>query len=160
MRVYILRHADAQPKAPGGTDAQRALSPGGVAQAQRLARDFADACRRGDAPFDVPPRFVISSPAERARVTAVTVAAAFGLTPHCDDDLSCDGPADGPVRVLQRWFDAAPAPVLLVGHNPTCAVLAGDWGGVPSVRTAELIAFEVEARGVELRGRELGRLVP
>ena len=106
MRIYLLRHGKTE--VGSGSDAQRQLTPAGVARMQTAARVMAR--------LNIRPARIYSSPRVRARQTADMVAAAL----------------DSKVEVraaLDYGFSAADLPALLaslppgsdllcVGHNP------------------------------------------
>jgi phosphohistidine phosphatase len=102
MDLILWRHADA---APGDPDAERALSPKGEKQAQRmadwLATHLPDDCR------------IIVSPAVRTRQTVEPLGRAYTVEPAL---LSGSEPED--VLRAAGWPDAG-GTVLVVGHQPT-----------------------------------------
>ncbi len=121
MRTLVLiRHATAE-SSSGGADRERALSPVGMDQAERLGHLLVGRVRRADRG--------LSSDARRARQTlrqiarTIDVAAADAL-----DELYLCGPGD----ILKLVHDLTPnaRTVLLVAHEPavsaTASMLAGD----------------------------------
>ncbi len=140
MRTLVLvRHATAKPSSSAG-DRERALSPAGMDQAERLGHLLVGRVRRVDR--------ALSSDARRARQTlrqiarTIDVAAADAL-----DELYMCGPGD----MLQLVHDLTPSAttVLVVGHEPavsaTAWMLAGDSrerelmaGGVPTATAVVL----------------------
>jgi phosphohistidine phosphatase SixA len=104
--IVILRHAQAHPAANGGKDADRELTAHGRAEAQAVARWFAE---HGLA-FDQ----VLCSPAARARQTAALALGEAGA-PQLDARIYEATPG-----TLIGLLDEARGAgrVLLVGHNP------------------------------------------
>lgn len=122
MRIYVLRHAHADPAGPHRPDADRTLSIRGEAWARRLAKDFAAGI------FGPPPARILASPARRTLQTAEAIATelAAPLTP--DTRLGLRAELEDLVqlaRELACGLDRSPA--LLVGHNPTVSEAAVFW---------------------------------
>lgn len=109
MDLILWRHADAEPEGEGG-DLQRALTPRGERQAERMAewlnRRLAASTR------------VLASPALRCRQTAGALAR--GCT-----TVAALAPGASAEEVLHAagWPGAA-EPVLIVGHQPTLGSVA------------------------------------
>jgi phosphohistidine phosphatase len=119
MRIYLLRHAIAEPRDPRRypLDSERPLTPAGAKKMQRAARGL----RGLDGRFDL----VLTSPLVRARQTAAIVAAAYRPRPSLRAlrPLSPGGGAGGVFAALASI--PADASVLLVGHEPDLSSLAG-----------------------------------
>lgn len=115
--LLLIRHAEAGPTPPGGTDHERPLAPFGLAQAERLGRLIAG----GALPA---PAIVLTSDAERARQTWAAAAAAAGLAVevHPAADLY-GGDVDDLIEALRALPDAA-ASAALVAHSPEVPLLA------------------------------------
>ncbi|MGA7982533.1 MAG: histidine phosphatase family protein [Chromatiaceae bacterium] len=121
--LLILRHAKSDWNSDGSNDFQRPLAKRGKKDAPRVGEWL---YREG-----LVPDFVISSPAERAKQTAVKVCKSLDFKKKqivWDDAIYA---ADAPelLQVLARC-PAAASTVLLVGHNPgledLVKFLAGD----------------------------------
>ena len=109
-RLWLIRHAEAEPASPGQSDFDRDLSPKGQRQCRALGRWLVE--RIGE---DLPT--ILVSPALRTRETA-RLALAGRL------------PAGGPgIATEPRIWEARPeellalineyaGPLLLIGHNP------------------------------------------
>lgn len=118
MRIYLLRHGDAEPAAAGQADAGRRLTAQGRRQSARVGAALRVL---GDAPA-----LVLTSPLPRARETAALAVEAMAGKRRRP-----------PIRVLDRLapgayagdvLDAIPADtpsVMLVGHQPTLGALVG-----------------------------------
>lgn len=110
MDLILWRHAEAFEMREVQDDLDRALTPKGERQAQRMGawlnRQLPSSAR------------VLVSPARRAQQTAAALDRKFktvpGLAPGATVDLVLD---------LARWPDAR-EPVLIVGHQPTLGLVA------------------------------------
>jgi phosphohistidine phosphatase SixA len=112
--LILLRHAKAEPLAPGGTDFERRLTTQGEHDAERIGTLLAEAGAK--------PTRALSSPAPRAQATAERALAALGKAPLETDPEIFDATPSALLEVLARHRDAAQ--VLLVGHNPGISELA------------------------------------
>lgn len=138
MKLYLLRHAEAEDDAP--SDAARRLTPRGVEQA-RVAGRF---CAR----TGIEPELVLYSPFIRAEQTARTFAE--GWPPDARTLQPAPFAASGmdPATALRelRAFERF-ASVMLVGHQPDVGLLAAsllglrDAGNLP-VGKATLIGLQ------------------
>lgn len=134
--LILLRHAHAEPAAPGQPDVDRPLSPQGLAEAEAVGRWLA-------AQGLVPDR-ILCSPARRARETLEAVLEAIGYVEQ---------------RLEERIYEATPGTLaeladanreaerlLLVGHNPGLERLSallysgqtGEYRGMPTSSVAVL----------------------
>lgn len=132
MRLYLLRHGEAEPY---GTvsDAERRLVPVGVAAVKRQ-RSWLE-------PVDG----FFCSPYQRARQTAELIRATVGgQQPTLDQRLTPDCPVQA---VLDLLNDAQGERLLLVGHNPLLSLLAntllGDRNAL-ALPTAGLVCLEAD----------------
>lgn len=132
MRLYLLRHGEAEPYGRG-PDAERSLVEAGR-RAVRQKR-----------PRLEPVEAFYCSPYRRARQTAEIVQPAVGhLEPRLDDRLTPDQPVEGVLALLQS-LDVESC--LIVGHNPllsqTASVLVGERHGM-TLPTAGLVCLQAE----------------
>lgn len=137
MKLYLLRHADAETEA--ATDAERALSEKGKAQANRVA----EFCERQD----VKPAVIIASPLRRAQQTAKVLAEKLGIELETAPWLACGAT---PVGTLRQLSGRKHPSVMLVGHEPDLGLLVGHLlgigkGGAVHVRKASLFLLEIAA---------------
>ena len=146
MRTLILlRHAHAEPAAPGQADVDRPLSPEGLAEAEAAGRWLAE--------HGLVPDQVLCSPARRTRET---LEAVLGVAGFVEQRLE-DGIYEATPGALAALADAHRdvERLMLVGHNPGLERLlallhsgqSGDYRGMPpgSVAVLELPAeAEVE----------------
>jgi phosphohistidine phosphatase len=135
MDLILWRHAEALEMREVQEDLDRALTPKGERQAQRLAswlnRQLPSSTR------------VLVSPARRAQQTAAALERKFKTVPALAPDTTVEA-----LLHAVRWPDAR-EPVLVVGHQPTLGLAA-----------AYLISGQPQAWAVRkgaawwLRGRE------
>jgi len=116
-RIYLLRHAEAQP--PGNApdrDIDRSLSDRGHRDAARVGRHAAVCGWEPDR--------ILCSEAVRARQTAEALAAAWARAPPIEADPALyQAGAQGLLEYL-RSLPETEACVLLVGHNPSVQEVA------------------------------------
>lgn len=115
--LLLLRHAEAQPVAPGQIDFDRPLTAHGRTQALAVAPRLHDA--------GLSPEALLASPSLRTRQTATLVAGQLQPVPAVsyDAELYPGAPASL-LLALQRCDDAVQT-LLAVGHNPGLSALAG-----------------------------------
>ena len=142
MRTLILlRHAHAEPAAPGQADADRALSAEGLAEA--------DAAGRWLAEHALVPDRVLCSPAARTRET-LAVLGDLGVVEVREEPSIYEASPGTLAALADAHADAAC--LLIVGHNPGLEQLAallysgqsGDHRGMPPGAVA-VLAFPMEA---------------
>ena len=125
MRIYLVRHGDAEPAAAGQADAGRRLTAQGRRQSARVGAALRVL---GDAPA-----LVLTSPLPRARETAeLAVEALAGRQRRPPPLRVLDQLASGayPGEVLAAVPADQPS-VMLVGHQPTLGALLGVLIGGP-----------------------------
>lgn len=107
MDLILWRHAEAE---PGEPDLGRRLTAKGIQQAERMAEWL-------DRHLPATTR-ILSSPADRAQQTALTLKRKFRVDPEIS-------PGASPAALLAAagWPDAH-EPVLVVGHQPTLGEVA------------------------------------
>lgn len=115
MRVYILRHGEAESVKPGHADAQRQLTAEGSGAVRRVAQAARSAGAR--------PALILVSPYQRALETAELAASELGGVAMLPVDQL--GPAGHPRLVWEelRLHEAEPE-LLLASHEPLCGDLA------------------------------------
>ena len=113
-RLVVMRHAKAEPSGP--TDLERELTPGGRADGAEAGAWLASQ--------DIVPDCAVVSAATRTRQTwaVVSEGAGWDLEPTFDHGLYAADP-DTALDVL-RALDDGCATAVVIGHNPTMAVLA------------------------------------
>ena len=132
-RLVLMRHAPAE---SGGNDRQRELSAAGVAAARQVGVWLAAQQLFPDA--------VLVSSALRARRTFEAVAQGAGWELEADfDDGIYEGGADTMLDLLHE-VEPEVGTLLLVGHNPTVALVAAlldDGEGDPDAELAMASGF-------------------
>ncbi len=134
--LILLRHAHAEPAAPGLDDIDRPLSLRGQAEAEAAGRWLRD---QGLAPDRV-----ICSPARRTRETIEQVLGVLGFVEVRQDPRVYDATPGTLMQVADDHRELAR--VLLVGHNPgfeqmaalLCSGQSGEFRGMPAGAVAVL----------------------
>ena len=119
MRVFLVRHAEAEPGNTDEPDELRRLTARGREQAHELGKRFAAEAER--------PEAVLCSPLVRARETADKIAKQLDLDAEPDDRL-------GPGCEVDALTDAVTgrgATVVAVAHQPDCGRIAAALTGGP-----------------------------
>ena len=111
MDLILWRHAEALEMREVQDDLDRALTPKGERQAQRMA-----AWLNKQLPSSTR---VLVSPARRAQQTAAALDRKFKTVPALAPDATVEG-----VLHAVRWPDAR-EPVLVIGHQPTLGLVTG-----------------------------------
>jgi phosphohistidine phosphatase SixA len=127
--LILLRHAHAEPAAPGQADLDRPLSPEGLAEA--------DAAGRWLAEHHLIPDCVLCSPARRTRETLEAVLGALGYVDQRLEDRIYEATPGTLAALADSHRDIGR--LLIVGHNPGIEQLAalmhsgqsGDYRGMP-----------------------------
>jgi phosphohistidine phosphatase len=109
MDIYLLRHGDAADPPPGGSDADRELTPKGHKQSEKVAKWLAA--------HKIILDYIVSSTRKRAYQTAKPVAEALGM------EIITDGRVSGGRLTVEALADlveelGVEKSVLLVGHEP------------------------------------------
>jgi phosphohistidine phosphatase len=156
MKLYIVRHAEAEERGPGMKDFDRALTLRGVKQAKALGR----ALERAEEPMTQRPELVLSSPAVRAVQTATLIAAALKMQISIDARIGLEAGVSDAAELVRSLVDREATCVLVVGHNPTLEDLAAMLGAGTGLKKAELVAVKVEAKGKVLVGKNACRTRP
>lgn len=131
--VMILRHAHAEPSAPGGGDFERPLSSVGGEEADAVGRWLLE--------HEVKFTQVLSSPATRARQTAERALAIAGGPAIAFEPHIYEATPGTLIALLDRAAGAGCT--LLVGHNPGLE---------------QLVALLLEGRSDDYRGLPPGGL--
>jgi phosphohistidine phosphatase len=146
MKIYILRHAEAELRGPGVAEADRKLTPEGKRELRpvlRLAREAG-----------VAPEAILTSPWTRALETATAANQAFGGLQLIETKalLPDVQPAQiwGEIRSLRPLKE-----IMVVGHEPHLSRLAGFLLEAPvaiDMKKAAIIRIDVEEREGPPRG--------
>jgi phosphohistidine phosphatase len=159
MRLYIVRHAIAEPHGtPGIQDDDRPLTEEGI----KKMRQAAEGLRR----LDYIPELILSSPLIRARQTADILLEALGK----GIELKIL-PALAPSGTRQDLYQSIVSnekkrnSLMLVGHQPSLGEIAGEIiGGSPEcyieLKKGGACAIELEGSAVPPRGSMIALLTP
>ena len=131
MRLYLVRHAEAE---PGEPDELRKLTPEGREQARALGRRLrAEGAR---------PATILTSPLLRARETGGELARALEVEAEPDERLAPGATADDVRAAVAGRGDE----VVVVGHQPDCSQIAAALTGGPEPRfpAGGLVVLEIE----------------
>ncbi|MGH6827992.1 MAG: SixA phosphatase family protein [Rhizomicrobium sp.] len=115
-RLYILRHAKAQKAGPGQDDHARALTTGGIAEAEAMGRLLRKSGAR-------PERALISTSA-RTVATANLVLGNLKPVPRADYREELYLAPAGRIITMLRRLPATLGAAMVVGHNPGLEELA------------------------------------
>jgi phosphohistidine phosphatase len=110
MDLILWRHAEAFEAEDAGDDLERALTPKGERQAQRMAEWLNQRLAHSTR--------ILVSPARRCQQTARALGKKFKTL----QELAPDGNGEGLLKAA-RWPDTS-EPVLIVGHQPTLGFVA------------------------------------
>lgn len=151
MKIYLLRHADAE--GARTTDAARELTGLGFEQAKAAGRF----CLRSG----ITPALILTSPYRRARQTAECVGEALGIEPQNAAFLTSGMEPETGLAELQAYQQLSE--VMIVGHQPDLSLLAAALLGLEdaenlAVGKASLMC--IEAGRVGLREGTLRFFVP
>jgi phosphohistidine phosphatase len=119
VRVYLVRHAEAE---PGEPDELRRLSPEGKRQARELGEQL-----RGEG---LKPNAILTSPLLRARETGDELAMALGRNPETDERLAPGATVDG----LRAAVSERGENVVAIGHQPDLGEIVAALTGEPEPR--------------------------
>ncbi|WP_372524833.1 phosphohistidine phosphatase SixA [Piscinibacter sp.] len=108
--LILWRHAEAHMAREGQDDLERALTPKGERQAQRMAEWLNQRLAHSTR--------ILVSPALRAQQTAKALGKSFKTVAALAPDANVEA-----VLKAARWPDAA-EPVLVIGHQPTLGLVA------------------------------------
>ena len=133
--LILLRHAHAEPAAPGQADIDRPLSLQGQAEAEAAGAWLRD--------HGYIPDRIVSSTARRTRETTELAMAALGYVEQRQDERVYDATPGRLMQVVDDHRDISR--VLLVGHNPGFEQLTHVLcGTTPSYPTAALGTIELD----------------
>jgi phosphohistidine phosphatase len=131
VRLYLVRHAEAE---PGEPDELRRLTHEGREQARALGQRLrADGAR---------PAAILTSPLLRARETGGELAKTLGVQTEPDERLAPGATADDVRAAVAGRSDE----VIVVGHQPDCGQIAAalTGGSEPPFPAAGFVVLELE----------------
>ncbi len=153
MKLYIVRHAEAEERASGARDFDRVLPGRGIRQASALARHFKDHSGKS-------PEVIYSSPAPRALQTATIIAAAIETPVTIDPRLDLETDATQVRSLVRSLASDGVKRAMLVGHNPTLEDFAAAIGAGSGLKKAEMIAADVECDARTVVAKRFDRFKP
>ncbi len=138
MKLYLLRHADSEPKREGLDDAERALTEKGIKQVKDLTKKI----KSKEIVFD----FIFTSPYKRAFQTAEIITNELGLEDRLIEEppLAC-GSRTKDIRQIINAHQTSKE-MLCIGHEPDFGIIAGELlglGGARPLKKAELIQIDL-----------------
>jgi phosphohistidine phosphatase len=132
--LLLMRHAKADPLAPGGSDFDRVLAPRGRSDAKTMGTYLAR--------HRLVPDCVVVSPAARTRETWTQTSTAFGQMPPASfEDRLYDAAAPAVLDVIKQTADSV-GTLLVIGHNPGLQELAAMLIASGDVETRERLSRE------------------
>jgi phosphohistidine phosphatase len=115
MRIYIIRHGQANNNSPTGRDGDRTLTDLGHRHAQAIGAFLKEQAE--------PPTLILASPITRAQQTAGHIWDAMDFNNAEDrkteDRLSTSHCVSDTIDLITEHKDLSS--IALIGHNPTCA---------------------------------------
>jgi len=144
MELYFLRHGEAEPAAPGGTDDARQLTDRGRQETLAVAQALHRA--------GVRPEVILTSPLLRARQTGEALEEVFGVSARVEERLRSGCTLGDLQEVLA---DRPEARFVLVGHEPDVSRMVGRLIGDARVKMQTSCLARVEAEQVEPGGGTL-----
>ena len=146
MKIYILRHAEAEPRAPGGAEGARQLTSEGKRELRNVLRLAHDA--------EVEPEVILASPWTRAQETALAASEALGTQKVIETkSLLPDVLANqiwGEIRSLRPLKE-----LMVVGHEPHLSRFAAFLLEAPvsiHMKKSAMIRIDVQDREGPPRG--------
>ena len=147
MQIYILRHGIAEDAAPGGSDADRALTREGKEKLRRVLQ-----CAHA---AGVRPSLILTSPLKRALETAELAASILNVK----RDLiktSALSPASSPQRVWSEVRAHKTEELLIAGHEPLLSRFVAFLLRCPALRLdlkkGAMVRVDIETVGPEPHG--------
>ncbi len=135
MKLYILRHGEAEARAP--SDAERQLTQDGRDQIAALADKAKEKL--------VGVELILASPYVRAQQTAALMDEVLGLGVQTCEKITPAGSVLGTLQVLEQYSQSE---ILLVSHQPLVGELvnqlAGKAQGYYTMPTGNLVCLEAD----------------
>lgn len=150
MLIYLMRHADAEPAAPGQADADRRLTDKGL----RRTRATVKVLQR----LGVELSLVLTSPLARARQTAEIIAAGLDARVVEDERVGPGCHLESLAEALEEHHVSGP--VMFVGHEPDFSSLVGELIGRGRVEMRKGAIACLSVQGMAPGAAELVWLMP
>jgi phosphohistidine phosphatase len=146
MKIYILRHAEAEPRAPGGVEGTRKLTADGRRELRAVLRLVREA--------GVEPEVILASPWTRAQETALAARDALGTQQVIETKSLL--PDVLPTHIWGEIRSLRPLKQLMVvGHEPHLSRLAAFLLEAPvaiDMKKSAIIRIDVQEREGPPRG--------
>lgn len=137
-RIWLVRHAEAQPAVPGERDIERPLTLHGEAQCRQV-RKWLDTRQINWRATEI-----LFSPARRTRETANLLFSGIATLPLRQESTLWRAE----LEQLHRLVNLRNRDLILIGHNPTIEQLAIALSGrMLSMHTGAAIEFRVDEEG-------------
>ena len=130
MRIFIMRHTEAQPPEEVDQDEDRTITVKGEKKIRKAAKGL----RR----LDIFPERILSSPLKRALQTSEIIADELGFTADIEavDELSPESPPEEMIKVLRELSQDQ---IILIGHLPLLGDIAS---GLIGIRAKDRIVLK------------------
>lgn len=151
MKLYFLRHAEAEDIVSGSTDHDRKLTARGI-ERTRAAGTVLVA-------LNLKPTHIYASPRVRARHTAEIIARALGVKVEIHDDVNYDFDVQAVAKLIGGLTDEHE--VMFVGHEPSLSQVIGQLtGGNVVMKKGSLARVDVVLPTSPLRGQLIWLIAP
>ena len=148
MRLYFLRHGEADWPNWDGPDDERPLTERGKKEMRKVAKFLRE--------LDIPLDDILSSPLPRARQTADIVADRFKLQVREQETLGGGFSVSGLKEIIQQY---AVDNLMVVGHDPSFTEVVGELTGANCKLSKGGLAL-VDLDEQEMKGRLLWLFPP
>jgi phosphohistidine phosphatase len=139
MKIWLLRHADAEDRAPSGRDEDRRLTAKGRSDCHELH------ARIRDCGLELPSEVRVS-PAQRAQETARTVLAHLPFPAPTSDPRLWNASVGDLVEIIDEAADQTRG-LMLIAHNPGLEGVIRWLGGqlpAPGMKAGTLVVLEID----------------
>lgn len=134
MQICFLRHGEAEPAAPGGTDESRKLTDRGKRDVRAVGEMLWKA--------RTAPQVILTSPLLRARQTGEVLQEVLGCPAQADERLRSGATLGGLQELIAGRAEER---LLLVGHEPDFSMIVCQLtGGHVKIKTSGLARVEAE----------------
>ncbi len=153
-KIYLIRHAKSSWKEEGKSDFERGLNKRGKSDLKYMANRLKS--------FDVMPDLILSSPAKRAKKTAIEIAETIGY--KIDDisfkDCLYDSSYDSYMYLLDS-LDSRYNSIFIVAHNPTITEAGEQLSGaiLTNMPTCSIVCIEFDTDSFKNLKEESGKIL-
>jgi len=151
MKLYMVRHAEAEVLHDGITDSERQLTPKGVRRTKTAAQAIAN--------LGLKPTHIYSSPRLRSRQTADIIAEALKLPVSIREEVNYSFDVNAVISLTADLDDTSE--VMFVGHEPSMSMVVDDLTGANvEMKKGGLARVDVVLNAQPLRGRLIWLIAP